>query len=122
MADITSWLNIICLMSFTISYVVYVKDAIPSLVNIYACPNQLEFIDQPCKNVPDWISTCNNCYKGTYFWGCIFTYFILFPISVPRKVNILRYSSLSSVICSIYLSIAVFLIFFIDKNVVPDMN
>jgi len=41
-------------------------------------------------------------------------------MSIPRSINALRFSSLFGVLCSVYLSLAVFFVFFCDKEVVPN--
>ncbi len=38
-ASITSILNLICLIGYTFSYLVYIKEAIPIIINMYACPH-----------------------------------------------------------------------------------
>lgn len=45
---------------------------------------------------------------------------VLFPLSIPRKVNTLRYASALGVICAIYLCIAIFFIFWLDRPLVQD--
>jgi amino acid permease len=40
-------------------------------------------------------------------------------MSLPRSVNALRYSSLFGVICAVYLGIAITLIFWCDRDLVP---
>jgi len=44
----------------------------------------------------------------------------MFPMSIPRNASALRYSSLFGVLCSMYLCVAVVIVFFTDKTVVPD--
>lgn len=41
-------------------------------------------------------------------------------MSIPRNASALRFSSLFGVLCSIYLSLAVFCIFFSDRDIVPS--
>ena len=45
---------------------------------------------------------------------------MLFPMSIPRSINALRFSSLFGVLCSVYLSLAVFFVFYCDKEMVPN--
>jgi amino acid permease len=45
---------------------------------------------------------------------------ILFPLALPRKVNALRFSSALGVLCAIYLSLAVTVIFWVDNELVAD--
>jgi amino acid permease len=41
-------------------------------------------------------------------------------MSIPRKVNALRFTSALGVACAIYLGIAVTVIFWADRSLVPD--
>lgn len=43
---------------------------------------------------------------------------ILFPLSIPRSINALRFSSLFGVFCSIYLVLAVMFVFFLNRKIV----
>ena len=106
-ARMTSFCNLACLIAFTIAYIVYIKKAVPEIIEHY----------QGKENVPEWIGNTDD---GKKVWGTLFSFLVLFPISLTRSVNALRYSSLFGVLCSMYLCIAVTFVFFIDKDVVPD--
>jgi hypothetical protein len=41
-------------------------------------------------------------------------------MSLPRSINALRFSSAFGVFCSVYLCFAVTIIFWANKNLVPD--
>jgi len=41
-------------------------------------------------------------------------------MSIPRQVNTLRYFSAMGVICGVYLSVALFFLFWFDREVVPS--
>jgi len=73
-------------------------------------------MDDPTR-VPDWLKKTD---AGHYFWGLIFAFCILFPMSIPRNASALRFSSLFGVLCSMYLCVAVVIVFFTDKTVVPS--
>lgn len=45
---------------------------------------------------------------------------MLFPMSLPRSINALRFTSFFGVLCSVYLSLAVFFVFYCDKDLVPN--
>jgi len=107
MSIATSILNVVCLIGFTFSYIVYVKNAIPGIIVMY--------VDRD--SIPDWISDTK---WGKVFWGVVFSFLVLFPMAIPRNASALRYSSLAGVLCSMYLSLAVTFVFFFDKTVVPD--
>jgi amino acid permease len=108
---LTSFLNLICLIGFTFSYIVYVKKAIPSIIEIY--------VDKESTTAPSWIF---NNDAGNRFWGLLFSFLILFPMSIPRSINALRFSSLFGVLCSMYLCIAVTVVFFTNRDIVPSTS
>ena len=50
-------------------------------------------------------------YEGQLFWATIFSFLVCFPISIPRKIGTLRYASLLSFTCGIYLVAALIVTF-----------
>mmetsp|Transcript_33670 Transcript_33670/g.24330 ORF Transcript_33670/g.24330 Transcript_33670/m.24330 type:complete len:261 (+) Transcript_33670:147-929(+) len=105
--NITVVLNLLCLCGFTMSYIVYIKSMIPEILLLFWTEDQL----------PTFM---NDDFGGQAFWGTLFTFGVLLPLSLPREVNALRFTSLFGVLCSIYLCLAVFFVFFCDSNMVPD--
>lgn len=77
------------------------------------------YIDKETTSAPSWI--LNND-TGNKFWGLLFAFLILFPMSIPRTVNALRFSSLFGVLCSMYLCVTVTLVFFSNRDIVPDIK
>jgi len=111
-SKVTSALNLICLVGFVFTYIGYVKTAIPAIVRHYTLNP-----DGKTYNVADiWLSET--------FWCLIFSFVVMFPMSIPRNASALRYSSLFGVLCSMYLCIAVVIVFYTDPNVVasPSAN
>ena len=53
--------------------------------------------------------------NGDYFWGFFYTFGILFPMSLPRSVSALRFSSTFGVLCSILLAVITMICFFIGE-------
>lgn len=102
---ITCILNIICLMGFTMSYIVFIKSMVPEILMDYI------------SDLPYWLS---KNYEGEAIWCTIFSFAVLFPLSIPRSISALRYSSLFGVLCSIYLVLAVIIVFWVDKKLVKD--
>lgn len=108
-ARLTSFMNLLCLIGFTFSYIVYVKKAIPTIIEMY--------VDKDSGNAPYWI--LNND-TGNMFWGLMFSFCVLFPMAIPRSVNALRFTSLFGVLCSMYLCMAVTGVFLNNRLIVPD--
>jgi len=109
---VVSALNLICLVGFVFSYIAYVKTAIPRIIRQY----DGKVGSGSC---PDWIKSTS---AGEYFWCLVFTFGIMMPMSIPRNASTLRYSSLFGVLCSMYLCIAVVIVFYTDKTLVPDTS
>eukprot|EP00347_Sterkiella_histriomuscorum_P011277 403373068 len=107
MSIFTSIMNLFCLMGFIMSYIVYIKKAIPKIISLFTDEDSFHsFIVDPV-----W---------GPRFWGTIYAFGILFPLSIPRSINQLRYSSAFGVLCSVYLCFAVIIIFWSSRTLVPD--
>ena len=104
---ITSFLNLLCLMGFIMSYIVYIKQMLPEILALFWDKDSL----------PDFIESDS---WGQVFWATIFSFGLLFPMSLPRSINALRFSSLFGVLCSVYLTLAVFFVFYCDKEIVPE--
>ena len=99
------------LLSFVISYIVFVKTIIPDLIEQTLGESYV---------VPGIFGSGK--YEGQIFWATIYTFLILFPLSITRKINFLRYSSLVGTFCSIYFAWWLVLIFLFDAKTVPDID
>jgi len=99
-ARITSILNLICLIGFEISYIVFVSKAVPEIFNI----------------------NYDNKFILKIICSIIYSFCILLPMSIPRNVSALRYFSLAGVLCSMYLSLAVAGVFLKNKNDTDYIN
>jgi amino acid permease len=109
--------NIICLIGFVFSYITFVKNELCEIVNQYAA-DDAHFMRKYFSNHKTLEGEQG---IGDYVWGCIYTYIILFPMSLPRDLNSLRFSSTFGVICSMYLSVAVMSLFLTGFKEHPEM-
>jgi amino acid permease len=100
---LVSFLNLICLIGFTMSYITFIKVALADIVDRYSTNEQIKLVMGNGTGKDGW---------GQIFWACLFAFAILFPMSIPRSASVLRFSSLFGVLCSIYLGLAVFSVFF----------
>lgn len=114
MAKVTSWLNLICLIGFTLSYVVFVRNEISSIIDMFVDDKE-SWVIMYLSIIRDENGERKDGYGG-YFWGVFFTFAILFPMSIPRSVNALRFSSVFGVVCSMYLAVAVMILFLTKNN------
>ena len=99
-ARITSALNLICLIGFEISYIVFVSNAVPEVFGI----------------------NYENKFILKIVCSIVYSFCILFPMSIPRNVSALRYFSLTGVLCSMYLSLAVAGVFLNNRTLVPSIS
>lgn len=118
-ANLVSVFNIICLVGFVFSYITFVKNELCDIVNQYA--------SEDAKILRKYFSTSiveGHKGIGDYVWGCIYTYVILLPMSLPRQLNSLRFSSVFGVLCSMYLALAVMFLFLtdFDKEIIPSKS
>ena len=88
------------------SYIVYVKSMIPTILLLFWTEDEL-----PSYLGNDWL--------GRFVWGTFFTFIVLLPLSIPREINQLRWSSIFGVFCSIYLGLAIMGVYFCNREVVP---
>jgi len=94
-------------MGFITAYIVYIKSMLPSILLLFWTEQEL----------PNFIVSDG---WGQIFWATLFAFLMLFPMSIPRSINALRFSSFFGVLCSVYLSLAVFFVFYCDKELVPN--
>ena len=85
-------MNLGCLIGFTFSYIVYVKKAVPGILILYVSKEKLGWL------VKDYDS--DSVTPGGVFFGMLFSFGVLFPMSIPRNASVLRFSSLFGVLCS----------------------
>mmetsp|Transcript_93983 Transcript_93983/g.129442 ORF Transcript_93983/g.129442 Transcript_93983/m.129442 type:complete len:205 (-) Transcript_93983:484-1098(-) len=104
---ITSILSLLCLMGFLMSFIVYIKTMMPLILLNFWTKDQL----------PDYLG---NNFVGKTFWSTFYCFLLLLPMALPRQINRLRYTSLLGVLGSVYLCFAVFIIFWFNKDVVPE--
>ena len=97
------------MIGFSFSFIVYIKTAIPIIVELYTSDEKIR----------SWIGKNN---FGELVSGIGASFLILFPLSIPRTASSLTFSSFIGVLCSAYLSIAIATVFFSDKSYIPSIN
>jgi amino acid permease len=109
-AVLTGCCNIVTLLSFLVSYIVFVKSLLPQLF--------IEFVGE--ENTPTILG--DGRWTGQIFWATTYTVLILFPLSLPRKAGSLEYVSLVGFFATLYLVGVLVILFFADRSLVPDMK
>mmetsp|Transcript_2002 Transcript_2002/g.2980 ORF Transcript_2002/g.2980 Transcript_2002/m.2980 type:complete len:435 (-) Transcript_2002:22-1326(-) len=95
----TSFCNVLCNVGFLISYIVLFKDLMP-----YA-------LQQLGVNLPDaWANTD----VGQRNWALVYSFVCLLPVSLPRSLNALRFTSLVSFAISLFMVFTIFSLCFMD--------
>jgi amino acid permease len=69
------------------------------------------------KHLPNWIGNTN---QGQIVWALLFSFCLLFPISLPRELKALRFSSFMSFGISIFVVFSVFFCSFREKKIDGD--
>lgn len=54
------------------------------------------------------------------FFATIYTFLLVFPISLARTIGKLTYASAAGVLCTFYVAFVVTIIFFVNRNLVPN--
>lgn len=110
MAVFTGWCNCSTLLGFVVSYIVFVKTLVPHILEVLIGED----------NVPEYLGS--NRWKGGIVWATIYSFVILLPLSMPRKIGALRFNSMFGVICSFYLVMCLVFMFFVDRHLVPNIG
>jgi amino acid permease len=110
MAIFVGWCNCTTLLGFVVSYIVFVKTLIPHILEVLFGED----------SVPDILGTGR--WKGELLWATIYSFALLTPLSMPRKVGALRFNSMFGVLCGFYLVLSLFFMFFVDRRLVPSIG
>lgn len=82
-------------MGFVISYVVLFRDMVPYTFEVF----------QVSDNLPIWLQ---NTTSGKISWASIFCFGLLLPISLPRKLTTLRFTTFVSFGISLFIILTIF--------------
>jgi amino acid permease len=59
---------------------------------------------------------------GHVFWSALFCYAVVFPLTLVRKLSALRFSSLFSFFCGIYVVMVLVLVCLCNREINPDLG
>lgn len=71
------------------------------------------------KSLPGFMSDTGG---GHVFWSALFCYAVVFPLSIVRKLSALRFSSLFSFFCGIYVVLVLVLVCLCNRNITPELG
>lgn len=110
--------NLCCNIGFLVSYIVLFKSLMPFTIEILMGLNNLpdfrKGLDPNWANdhiLPDWIG---NTAQGQFIWATLFSFLLLLPISLPRNLGALRFSSFMSFGISLFVVFSIFFCTFIE--------
>ena len=101
-----------CNLGFVVSYIVFIKVLIPWLLilTFYGeLPNELD-------PLPKLIN--DGFWTGQIFWAGVYCFLVLLPLSIPRQVSSLIYTSFAGFACTIYVVVIITVLFFFDTQMV----
>ena len=67
--------------------------------------------------LPEW---CNGSYGGQAFWAVLFSLLIVFPLSLPRDLSALRFTSAFSVVISFFIVLVIFFEALLNRDTTPN--
>ena len=106
----TSVMILVTMLGFVIAYIVLLKSLLPQTIN--------EFMKDDDK-LPDWIGDTT---LGNIIWSVIFSYGLVFPLTLARGLSALRFASLFSFFCGIYVVLVITFVCLCDRSVNPDLG
>jgi len=103
-----AWWNIVTLMGFVISYIVFIKALIPHVLMITIGIENIPGISKYQSNTNQIIS------------ATLYTFIVLIPFSLFRNIGALRFNSLFGITWSMYIIFWVILLFFFSSELVES--
>lgn len=100
----------VSLLGFTTAYISLSKTLIPSIVEVTVSTEMYE-------TLPSWLQNTEISRK---VWATIFSFGVLLPLAMFRKLSMLRFMSFFGVVCSGTLMLVLLYEFFGDEYVVPQ--
>lgn len=100
---------ILCNLGFIVSYFVLFKTLLPY---------SIELAMGDGNSLPKW---CGQLKEGQMTWAIIFGIGLI-PVSLPRKLTALRYTSAGSVMLSIYVMLVIVFECLLDRGTSPSVE
>ena len=96
------------MIGFVIAYIVLLKSLLPLTIE-----------GLTHKKLPDWMGSDD---EGQVFWALIFSFLIVFPLSLARNLSALRFSSFFSFICGIYVVLVIVFVCLVNRETTPELG
>jgi len=98
----------VTMLGFVIAYIVLLKSLLPQTIEAVSG-----------STLPGWMGDTTG---GHIFWSALFSYAVVFPLTLARKLSALRFSSLFSFFCGIYVVLVLVFVCLCDRDVNPDLG
>ena len=63
-----------------------------------------------------------NTQGGYVFWAALFSYAVVFPLALERKLSALRFASLFSFFCGVYVVLVLVCVCLANRTINPDLS
>jgi amino acid permease len=104
--NVTSFCMIMWLLGYVTSYIVIIKSLLPF------------WLERLMKDsLPAFLA---DEFKGQLFIATVYTFVFLIPLSLPRSIGALRFTSLFGFIWCLFLVIVIVMVFIFSRVIVPD--
>ncbi len=104
----TSVMILLTMLGFVIAYIVLLKTLLPQTL-----------LALMTKDLPDFMADTTG---GHIFWSALFCYAVVFPLTLVRKLSALRFSSLFSFFCGIYVVLVLVFVCLCNRDINPDLG
>ena len=108
MSKFTSVCILLTMLGFVIAYIVLLKTLLPETIET--------LMDS---KLPGFMG---NTTGGHIFWSGLFCYAVVFPLTLVRKLSALRFSSLFSFFCGIYVVLVLVFVCLVDRDITNNLS
>ena len=108
MSRLTSVLILVTMLGFVIAYIVLLKSLLPQTIEAVMGHELPAFMGDTT--------------GGHIFWAGLFSYVVVFPLTLARGLSALKFSSLFSFFCGIYVVLVLVFVCLCDRDITPDLG
>ena len=108
MSRFTSVMILFTMLGFVIAYIVLLKTLLPQTLETVLGRKLPQFM--------------GNTAQGYVFWSALFCYAVVFPLALVRKLSALRFSSLFSFFCGVYVVLVLVCVCLANRGITPDLS
>ena len=102
--------NLVSMLGFVTSYIVFVKTLIPQILQLFFGENA----------IPEMLG--EGQWKGELVWGTVYVFCVMLPLSLPKKIGSLGYFSTLGWMCALYITLWFIFLFFGNKSSISSTS